>query len=111
MIDSRKNLNLYLPQNENSFSDELDLMGIPTVQLQLEQLSTSLFRNIATLVEHIPIMFKHKRSKYATIFTMIFLFSLEKNYFKHTLAVIQPTFQLYMYEPTKHCRISFLVLM
>ena len=51
-------------------------MGIPTVQLQLEQLSIPLFRNIATLLEHIPIMFKHKRSKNATLFAMIF--KLEK---------------------------------
>ena len=87
-------MKLYFPQNVNSFNNEFDLMGIPTVQLQLEQLPISLFRNTATLLEHIPIIiFKHKKSKNATILA-IFTPSLrlEKNYSKQPLGESPPTY-------------------
>ena len=49
--ESCKNLNLYFPQNENSFSDELDSMGIPTVQSQFLQFSTDSYSKIAMFLQ------------------------------------------------------------
>ena len=43
MIESCKYLNLYLPQNENSLSAELALIGIPNVQLQSELVLCRMF--------------------------------------------------------------------
>ena len=63
MIESCKYLNLYLPQNENSLSAELALIGIPNVQLQSEQFLMGLFSKIETLLLQSTIYNKHKINK------------------------------------------------
>ena len=53
-------LKLYLPQNENSFSGEPELIGIPTVHWSSGQSFTGWYLKIGTSVLHFPIFNRNK---------------------------------------------------
>ena len=69
---SFKNLKLYLPQNVNSLSIEVDWIGIPTVHSQLGHSFTCLFIRMGTLLMQNPKWITQRISQNILVFSIFF---------------------------------------